>query len=385
MMMKYFLQITNQHQRIFTVLVFISILSLSAGVTLGCQTSVAPTDSPTTGVPEKNAESPSNSLPSAVTDTVLQTASQLTSLPIAQLKIVKHSQIQGSSSCLGVPLADEACTEDLVPIWQITVEGGQQNLVYHSNLDGSQIRFNKEASNLTDAELPNAIAQAVLQEASKQSILPIDQLQVTQAQQQTWPDGCLGISSPDTFCTQALVPGWRVIVKDQEQSFIYRTNDSGSVVKLEKTAAQLPTESSLPDTVILAVQIPQRELPLPLAQDTIFRVITSGGFTGRTYKTTLLKDGQVMRVLMNFNGSAGSSQASRISSQEVQQFQQLLEKVDFAQFNQLSYPPPIGAADYVTVVMTSQTGTTSYADMVQHQLPESLKTVIQAWNQIAKF
>ena len=137
MMMKYFLQITNRHQRIFTALVLISILSLSTAVTLGCQTSVAPTDSPSTGVPRKNAEIPSSSLPSAVID-------------------------------------------------------------------------NEEASNLTDAQLPDSVAQAVLQEASKQSILPIAQLKVTQAQQQTWPDGCLGISSPDTLCTQALVPGWRV-------------------------------------------------------------------------------------------------------------------------------------------------------------------------------
>ncbi|NER21385.1 MAG: hypothetical protein F6J96_11895 [Symploca sp. SIO1C2] len=311
--LRYFLQITNRHQRILTALVLISMLSLSTGVTLGCQTSVAPTDSPSTGdVSEKNAKSPSSSLPSAVTD-------------------------------------------------------------------------NEEASNLTDAELPDSVAQAVLQEASKQSILPIAQLKITQAQQQTWPDGCLGISSPDTLCTQALVTGWRVRVEDQGQSFIYRTNDSGSVVKLEKTPAQLPTESSLPDTVILAVQTPQRELPPPLPQNTIFRVITSGGFTGRTYETTLLKNGQVMQAFVNFNGTAASPRISRISSQEVQQFQQLLEKVDFAQFKQLSYPPPIGAADYVTVVMTSQRGTTSYADMVQHQLPESLKTVIQAWNKITTF
>ncbi len=92
-----------------------------------------------------------------------------------------------------------------------------------------------------------------------------------------------------------------------------------------------------------------------------------------------------MRVLIHPNGTTEAPQVSQISSQEVQQFQQLLEKVDFAQFNQLGYPPPTGAADYVTVIITSQAGTTSYADMVQHELPESLRTVIQAWNQIAKF
>ena len=294
MIIKDFLQIIHQPQRIFTVLVLISILSLSAGMTLGCQTSVPPTDSPSTSVPGENVENPSTSLPPSVTDAVLQAASQ-------------------------------------------------------------------------------------------QSVLPISQLQITQAQQQTWPDGCLGISSPDTLCTQALVPGWRVRVEAQEKFLIYRTDDSGSVVKLEQTIPQEPTDTNLPDTTSQAVPIPQEQLPPPLGQDTVFRAIASGGITGRTYETTLLEDGQVIRVLMSPTGTTGSPQVSHISSEEVQQFQQLLEKVDFAQFNQLSYPAPMGAADYVTVTITSPAGTTSYADIAQHQLPKPLQTVIQAWNQIAKF
>ena len=263
-------------------------------MTLGCQTSVSPTDSPSTSVPGENVESPSTSLPASVTDAVLQAASQ-------------------------------------------------------------------------------------------QSVLPISQLQITQAQQQTWPDGCLGISSPDTLCTQALVPGWQVRVEAQEKFLIYRTDDSGSVVKLEQTIPQEATDANLPDTTSQAVQIPQEQLPPPLGQDTVFRAIASGGITGRTYETTLLEDGQVIRVLMSPTGTTGSPQVSHISSEEVQQFKQLLEKVDFAQFNQLSYPAPMGAADYITVIMTSPEGTTSYADIAQDQLPEPLQAVIQAWNQMAKF
>lgn len=29
----------------------------------------------------------------------------------------------------------------------------------------------------------------------------------------TWPDGCLGIASPGTACTQALVPGWLAVLR----------------------------------------------------------------------------------------------------------------------------------------------------------------------------
>jgi hypothetical protein len=61
----------------------------------------------------------------------------------------------------------------------------------------------------------------------------------------------------------------------------------------------------------------------------------------------------------------------------------LLDQEQFSQFNQLSYPVPNGAADYITVTLTSRDGTTRYADIAQNQLPEPLKDVIQAWNQIA--
>lgn len=96
---------------------------------------------------DENASSLTNTqLPRSVTDTVLRAASQQTGLPISELTLVKHHQIQGSSSCLGVSLPNEACTRDLVPLWQVTVAAGQQQLVYHSNLDGSRIRLNEETS-----------------------------------------------------------------------------------------------------------------------------------------------------------------------------------------------------------------------------------------------
>jgi hypothetical protein len=77
-----------------------------------------------------------------------------------------------------------------------------------------------------------------------------------------------------------------------------------------------------------------------------------------------------------------ATQISRISRQEVRQFQRLLEQQQFSQFDRLSYPAPSGAADFFTVTLTSQSGTTRYGDIVQDELPESLRSVILAWNQI---
>lgn len=82
--------------------------------------------------------------------------------------------------------------------------------------------------------LPNPVAEAVLQDASSRSKLPREQLKIAGSQQQSWPDGCLGLAEPETFCPQIVVSGWKVTVQGREKSLVYRTDNTGSLVKLEK-------------------------------------------------------------------------------------------------------------------------------------------------------
>jgi hypothetical protein len=404
-------------------------------------------------------------LPQSVVNIVLQTASQDSGLRPSDLRIVQSQQIQGSSSCLGVPSrSGEACTRDLAALWQVTVEAGQQRLVYHTTMNGSRIRLNEQASNIGDANVPRSVADAVLQFAAQDWGASSSQLRITQAQPQTWsdsclglprptercmgtptrgwqvtvegrqrtqvyrtddsgsrirseaivgqlpiegnlpkavaqavlenasrqpnvgrglrivqgeqqdwPDGCLGLAERGIFCTQAIVPGWRVLVEDEGQTFVYRTNASGSVIKLENGAVQGNSG---------AVPMSESEYPAPLGRGVVFRAIEGGGFTGRTTETLLTNDGRVIRRLMDSRMNP-PAEMYQISRPELRRFQELLEQHNFGQFNRLAYPAPRGAADFITVTLTSQMGTTSYADMGQDRLPEPLQAVIQAWRQIA--
>jgi hypothetical protein len=171
-----------------------------------------------------------------------------------------------------------------------------------------------------------------------------------------------------------VVSGWRVRVEGGRQTFVYRTNESGSVVKVETGVIQ---------GSISPAQIPRSEIS-PLAEGMVFRTISSGGIAGTTTETFLMNDGRVMRLSGRFTSSMipTATQISRISRQEVRQFERLLEQQQFSQFDRLSYPAPSGAADFFTVTLTSQSGTTRYGDIVQDELPESLRSVILAWNQI---
>jgi hypothetical protein len=104
------------------------------------------------------------------------------------------------------------------------------------NYRSSIVAQNDRGTNLPSRSnsLPDRVASAVLKDASKRSKLPTSQLSIFKSTATEWADGCLGLASPDTFCTQAIVSGWRVTVEGKGQHLVYRTNDSGSIVKLEK-------------------------------------------------------------------------------------------------------------------------------------------------------
>lgn len=412
---------------------------------------------------ETTGNSNNNNLPQAVSDLVLSTAAQRTGLRISELRIVKSEQLT-VDGCLGLARPGEPCTRIAQPAWQVTVEARQQRLVYRTNQNATQIRFNEAASNVTQTNLPSAVARAVLQVASTDFGVSVSQLQITKAEQKTWEnsclglqrptercmgtptpgwrvtvsgrqqtkvyrtdsigdriraeetsnsndlpnsvknavlrdlanrtrfdisalrivqaerqqwsDGCLGLGGPTELCMAAIVPGWRVTAEGGRQTFVYRTNESGSVVKLERRGLQGNNGT---------VPIPRSEIQ-PLGAGVVFRAISSGGFAGMISETLLMNDGRVMQISRQFSSPRvpAATQINRISEREIQQFQRLLEQQRFSQFNLVGFPAPRGAADFFTVTLTGEAGTTRYTDIAQEQLPESLRSVILAWNQIAR-
>lgn len=80
---------------------------------------------------------------------------------------------------------------------------------------------------------PDTVIDAVLTAIVETTNVEKNQLQVQKATAETWSDGCLGLAKPDEICTQALVEGWRVIVSDGDQNWVYRTDRTGQIIRLE--------------------------------------------------------------------------------------------------------------------------------------------------------
>jgi hypothetical protein len=83
---------------------------------------------------------------------------------------------------------------------------------------------------LTPAQL------AAVTSLSDQLSLAADQINLVSTEAVTWPDGCLGIVRMGVMCTQAEVPGFKIILDAEGQEYEYHTNQDGSVVLLAEGA-----------------------------------------------------------------------------------------------------------------------------------------------------
>lgn len=58
-------------------------------------------------------------------------------------------------------------------------------------------------------------------------------IELSSFSKRTWPNGCLGLAKEGEICTQALEPGWRIVLSNDKVTWVYRTDDSGRKVREE--------------------------------------------------------------------------------------------------------------------------------------------------------
>ncbi|MGH7998171.1 MAG: hypothetical protein ACREPR_01735 [Brasilonema sp.] len=330
----------------------------------------------------KESEFNESRLPGKVRDAVLRQAREESGLPEKSLSVVasKPARWNGCERQTSAYPCDSA-----VSGWQVTVGAGLNRWVFLTDERGSRIQLSKQYSETPNVNLPKDIAERVLVRASKRLGAPISQLRIAEVEHRQWPDSCLAIADPLTSCAAVIIPGWEVTVSDGQQRLVYRVGESGTVI-LDEKANPIADDNIW----LTAISIPRSDLPQPLDSGVIFRQISSGGFAGRTYETILLDDGRLIRVRIGDTRSVkppayrNDSERSdrRIPLEQVERFQQLLEQ-EGNEFNNMSYPAPQSAADYVTYTLTSRNGTVKYNDISQNSLPENLRLILNTWKRIS--
>ncbi len=78
---------------------------------------------------------------------------------------------------------------------------------------------------------PRAADVAALEDLAARFEISVDEIEVLSVEAMEWPDGCLGVGEPDEVCTEAIVPGFEVLLQFGETVVTYRTNETGTLVR----------------------------------------------------------------------------------------------------------------------------------------------------------
>jgi hypothetical protein len=78
-------------------------------------------------------------------------------------------------------------------------------------------------------EVPAALLDQILADAEARTGVPADEIVVTQAQEQEWSDGSLGCPEPGQMYTQAIEPGYHVLLEADGEELDYRATVRGLV------------------------------------------------------------------------------------------------------------------------------------------------------------
>jgi hypothetical protein len=188
-----------------------------------------------------------NGLPSQVKDTVLKTAAEF--IGSSRVSVTKAEQVTFTDSCLNLGGANESCLRANQKGWRVTVKGARQTLVYHTSVDGNQIRLDAAAS---DLRLPRNVRNGVLKEARNISGLSTRKLKIVSFKPANWEYGCEDLSFNNP-CDRTNVSGWEVTVSGNSQTWVFFTDATGNQVKLSNQSDQNQPTSGLPQVVSDAI------------------------------------------------------------------------------------------------------------------------------------
>ena len=162
--------------------------------------------------------------------------------PYGSEPTIEPLQVQGQEARLILPSADQPQAMKgqaglIVHLPQpIDISGSQYDYLMlwadeeHIRAIAETLELQKpaaqETATLSASQAPDAI-QAILFAVAMQFRTRLDQLQLVDWEYVNWPDGCLGVPMR-RMCTQAVVPGFRIVVRVEGQEYEYRSDLAGS-------------------------------------------------------------------------------------------------------------------------------------------------------------
>lgn len=149
------------------------------------------------------------------------------------IRVVSVEQVDWPDGCLGIQKPGTMCTQAIVPGYRITLEAGDKEYEYRSDLSGRQVVLAHGPEKARDAEIPAAVFE-VRSAAATELGLGLNSVRIVSVEKVDWPDSCLGVPDPLELCAQMITPGYRIALDANGQQVIYRTDETGRNFRRER-------------------------------------------------------------------------------------------------------------------------------------------------------
>ena len=132
----------------------------------------------------------------------------------------------------------------------------------------------EEPSTGVEAPIPTEIPvdltpaqRAAVNALMEQLNVSADQIKLVSTEAVTWPDGCLGVVRMGVMCSQAEVPGFKIVLAADGQKYEFHTNQDGTVALLAEGAQD---SAAVEQVVIkqLAANLGLQESDISVVSDT---------------------------------------------------------------------------------------------------------------------
>lgn len=185
-------------------------------------------------------------LPKSIVSAIFRDASKWSGLPTETLRIVKAQPQNWGNRCL-FAFGRLYCTAEADPVsgWEVTVDSGKQQWVYHVDQKATSVLLDRSLSLLPKA------AEVIKKDAAKLSGSSNLRIIATQFQKD-WNSSCEGVPN----CTRPIAPGWQVTLSNGRDSYVYRVKEDGSQFERQGQNGN--------NKALEYVPIPAKELPPPL-------------------------------------------------------------------------------------------------------------------------
>jgi len=300
-------------------------------------------------------------LPATVRDRIKADLASQLGIPTTDLTVGQHRRETFSDSCLGLGGPAESCLAALTEGWQVEVVNTRTGAqyVYRSDLSGHQVR-----QMTSEYGLPTAVRDRIFATAARDGLNPSPSLGIIAAESHVW-NGCYGLAAADEVCTTVAIPGWRVVISDGQQYWVYHASATDLPPRLNKAAS---------GGTAMPTFIPHGD-PQALGDETSVQS-TIRYESGVTEVAMLEADGRLLRIRSQ-DGEVLDRTMQTVDQSQITALQQRLEQPNFDHFDGIRYQS--ATADGPIVRLMTRSGVVEYAtDSVDH-LPPDLQAIIQQW------